>query len=126
MIPQPLRPLRRMLVALLPWLVRGALAAAFTSTLAAAPVGIFTDHLDIGPVKHPGSAAFAEAEGVYKVSASGANMWFKQDELHYVWKKVSGDNALTATIAFVGQSAEPHRKALLLIRQTLDADSPYA
>jgi len=31
----------------------------------------------------------------YTVSGSGTNMWFNSDELHFVWKKVSGDISLT-------------------------------
>ena len=53
-------------------------------------------------------------------------MWFTNDAFHFVWKKVSGDVALAADIVFKGQGIDPHRKACLLIRQSLDADSAYA
>ena len=53
-------------------------------------------------------------------------MWAKSDSFHYVWKQVDGDIALAADISFVGPSPEAHRKACLVIRQTLDADSVYA
>jgi len=43
-----------------------------------------------------------------------------------VWKKMSGDVTLTADISFLGRGVNEHRKAVLMIRQTLDADSPYA
>jgi hypothetical protein len=62
----------------------------------------------------------------YSVTGGGANMWFKSDSFHFVWRKIDGDTALSADIAFVGQSKEPHRKAVLMIRQSLDADSAYA
>jgi tricorn protease-like protein len=53
-------------------------------------------------------------------------MWFTNDAFHFVWKKVSGDVALAADIVFQGQGGDPHRKACLLFRQSLGADSAYA
>jgi TolB protein len=51
------------------------------------------------------------------VSGSGTNMWFDSDELHYVWKKVSGDISIAADINWVGEGLDPHRKACLIILQ---------
>jgi len=62
----------------------------------------------------------------YTVAGSGENMWFAADALHFVWKKISGDVTLTANIAFIGTGGNAHRKAVLMIRQSLDADSAYA
>jgi hypothetical protein len=53
-------------------------------------------------------------------------MWVTNVALHFAWKKMSGDLALTADISFRGQGGDPHRKACLIVRQTLDADSAYA
>src|SRR5260370_3926546 len=53
-------------------------------------------------------------------------MWCGKDALQFAWKKMSGDVTLTAEISFVGKSAQEHRKAVLMVRQSLDADSPYA
>ena len=88
------------------------------------PIGIFTDHQDVGTVLHPGSAVYDAARQTYTISGSGENMWFGVDDFHYVWKKVSGDVVLTAGIAFLGTGGNPHRKAVLMIRQTLDGNSP--
>jgi TolB protein len=89
------------------------------------PIGIFDNHADIGTVLHPGEVAYdADGQG-YTVTGSGENMWSTKDAFHYVWKKVSGDLALTADISFLGTGKEPHRKACLVIRQNLDADSAY-
>jgi Tol biopolymer transport system component len=93
---------------------------------AAAPVGIFEGHGDIGAVLHEGSAEYDTGTGSYALTASGYNMWFEKDAFQFAWKKMSGDLTLTADISFVGQSAQEHRKAVLMIRQGLDADSPYA
>ena len=91
-----------------------------------ADLGIFEDHRDIGHVEHAGGVTYDAAKGTYTVSASGENMWFAADAFQYVWKKASGDVAISADIAFVGEGKNPHRKACLVIRQSLDADSSYA
>jgi len=87
-------------------------------------IGIFEDHQDVGTVLHPGSAKYDSASGSYTISGSGENMWFGIDDFHFVWKKVSGDVALSADIAFVGDKGNNHRKAVLMIRQSLDGNSP--
>src|SRR5437868_9088689 len=53
-------------------------------------------------------------------------MWFTDDAFYLVWKIVSGDVTLAADIAFVGTGGNAHRKACLIIRQSLDPDSAYA
>lgn len=97
------------------------------------PIGVFTDSSDVGTPSTlgPGSSSFDPAKNTYTVSGGGENMWGTSDHFHYVWKKVSGDVALEATIGFVGTrpgtgTPGAHRKACLVIRQTLDADSVYA
>ncbi len=88
--------------------------------------GNFENHGDIGTVLHPGSVAYDAANQSYTITGSGENMWFTADAFQFVWKKVSGDVTLTADISFVGAGVNPHRKAVLMIRQSLDADSAYA
>jgi len=89
------------------------------------PLGIFEHRQDIGTVVHPGAASFDSSARRYTISGSGENMWFNRDAFHYVWKQAVGDLALTADVAFVGNGAEPHRKACLIVRQSLDPDSAY-
>ena len=88
--------------------------------------GIFTADTDIGTPHHAGSVQYDAAQQTYTVGGGGVNMWFTNDACHFVWKKVSGDVTLAADINFIGTSVEPHRKACLMVRQSLDADSPYA
>jgi TolB protein len=104
----------------------GSAARAYPVSTSASPasnLGIFQSDSDVGKVLHPGSAHFDAAHSTYTVTGSGANMWFGEDDFHYVWTKVSGDIALTADIAFVGTGGNPHRKAVLMIRQSLDGGS---
>jgi hypothetical protein len=86
-------------------------------------LGLFDGHRDVGTVLHPGAAEYDSAAKTYTVSGSGENMWVGTDNFQFVWKKVSGDVALTADIAFVGTGGNPHRKAVLMIRQSLDGNS---
>ena len=87
------------------------------------PLGIFEGHQDVGTVLHAGQVEYDGAAHTYTVSGSGENMWFSIDDFQFAWKKVSGDVALTADIAFLGVGGNPHRKAVLMIRQTLEGKS---
>jgi hypothetical protein len=88
-------------------------------------IGAFDAHADIGTVLHAGSAAFDAASGTYTIEGSGENVWGTADALHFVWAKLEGDVALEADVAFVGAGSNPHRKAMLMIRQGLEADAAY-
>jgi hypothetical protein len=90
-----------------------------------AGLGMFAGQSDVGTVLHPGSASFDASRGSYSLTASGENVWGTADAFYFVWKKFSGDAALTADIAFPTTTGNPHKKAMLMIRQSLDADSPY-
>jgi TolB protein len=89
------------------------------------PLGVFEGETDVGTVSRPGSAVYDPQLKTYTVGSSGANMWFRADAMHYVWKKASGDLSLAADIGFVGTSKQNHRKACLVIRQNLEPGSPY-
>jgi len=69
---------------------------------------------------------FDVSKKAYTVTGSGENMWFTSDAFQFIWKKISGDATLTADISFLGTGGNEHRKAVLMFRQNLSADSPYA
>ena len=100
--------------------------ALTTSSRAQHPVGIFEDHSDVGTVLHPGSASFDPAKQTYALTGSGENMWSTTDAFQFVWKKASGDIDLSADISFLNTAGNEHKKAVLILRQTLDPDSVYA
>jgi len=91
-----------------------------------APVGIFEDHSDVGTVLHTGSVDYDAAKHTYTIAGSGENMWSTADAFQFVWKKASGDVTLTADIGFLTKTGNEHKKAVLMLRQNLDADSIYA
>lgn len=88
-------------------------------------LGIFAEQADIGTVLHPGAAHFDAAKNTYTLTGSGDNMWFGSDAFHFLFTKVSGDVSLSADIAFNGTGGNPHRKAVLMLRQTLGTGSVY-
>ena len=93
---------------------------------AAAGLGIFDGQGDVGSVLHKGSVEYDAARGTYRLTGSGENMWATADAFLFVWKKVSGDVSLSADVSFPDTAGEAHKKAVLVIRQSLDADSAYA
>ncbi len=98
---------------------------ATTYSYTQSPVGIFEDHADVGTVLHPGSTTFDDSKGTYTLHGSGENMWATQDAYQFAWKKASGDVELTAVIQFPNTAGNEHKKAALMFRQSLDADSVY-
>lgn len=102
-----------------------ALIFATTSHSQTASLGIFENRGDLGTVLHQGAVEYDAAHGTYTISGSGENMWSTTDAFQFVWKKVSGDVGLAADIAFLTKTGNEHKKAVLILRQTLDADSVY-
>ncbi|HEY2351330.1 MAG TPA: hypothetical protein VGH83_02385, partial [Candidatus Acidoferrum sp.] len=90
------------------------------------PVGIFEGHGDVGTVLHAGATEYDAAQKKYVVSGSGENMWSNEDDFQFAWKKISGDAQLTASIELMGKGGNAHRKAVLMMRQSLAADAVYA
>src|SRR5690349_12558594 len=62
--------------------------------------GLFEAQSDIGSVVPPGTAHYDGASHVYTLTSAGANTWYRVDDFHYLWKKASGDLALTAEVSF--------------------------
>ena len=108
--------MRLTLLAILGWLVLQPPALA---------VGDFEAAGDVGAPKLPGTAAYNPVSQDYALSAGGANMWAQRDEFQFVSKKLAGDFLLQTRVQFAGKGVDPHRKAGLIIRATMDADSPY-
>lgn len=89
-----------------------------------ANLGDFTHSDDIGAPPMKGSAEFDPATKQYKITGSGTDIWGKADQFHFVWREMSGDFAVTATTQFLTDGID-HRKASIMLRQSLDADSPF-
>lgn len=111
-------------------------AATTVSARAAGPpgaqasaVGLFQAESDIGNVVPAGSAHYDAARHVYSIASAGANTWYHVDHFNYLWTRASGDLAITARISFpprrYSHDPNPHRKGLLMFRQSLVPGSAY-
>ncbi len=100
--------------------------AAGVTVEARVNMGIFTESADIGDTALAGATVFDAAAGTYTLTGGGANMWGGQDAFHYAWKDMSGDVFAAATIAFEGEGGDPHRKAGIVMRESLAPDARYA
>jgi TolB protein len=91
----------------------------------AASLGIFDGQLDIGAVKISGSATYQQATQAYILQGSGANIWFNEDQFHFIFKKISGDFILTADFEFTGDTsgAVGHRKIGWMVRESVAPDA---
>jgi regulation of enolase protein 1 (concanavalin A-like superfamily) len=105
-------------------LMLGCLLSA-ASFAQGANVGVFTNSGDVGGPAIKGSAEFSASNGQYKITGSGANIWAKQDQFQYVWREITGNFSVTTTIQFLGKGND-HRKAGIMVRQSLDTDATYA
>jgi len=88
-------------------------------------VGDLAGHADVGTVLHAGSAAYDPATRTYTLTGSGENVWGTADAFQFAWTTLEGDVAIEADVAFVGAGKNPHRKAMLMIRQSLEPDAAY-
>ncbi len=114
----------RILFALLVFTHLASLNAQTASPSPATP--FFEAHGDIGDAPKAGDVEFEGAKGEYRVTGGGANIWAAKDAFQFAYRRNSGDFTLTADVQFVGAGVNAHRKAVLMARQSLDADSAYA
>jgi len=94
-----------------------------TTVTVDAPIGIFEGQSDVGAALVPGSAAYDAAARAYTIHSAGYNIWYSRDEFRFLWKKMSGDVSLAADVAFPDANGYGDRKAVLVIRQSLDDDA---
>ncbi|MEI9902897.1 MAG: hypothetical protein WDN06_02130 [Asticcacaulis sp.] len=72
-----------------------------------------------------GYVSYDASKGAYSVTGGGRDIWAKSDDFFFVAKPATGDLTLAATLNWVTDSGDPHRKAGLMMRQSLNPDSPY-
>ena len=87
------------------------------------PVGQFDGQTDVGGPLLPGSASYDPATRTYTINSAGYNIWYQRDEFRYLWKKMSGDASLAASINWPNMNEFNDRKVVLIFRDSLDDDS---
>jgi hypothetical protein len=90
------------------------------------PIGLFQGQSDVGAALVPGSATYDPSTKEYTINSAGYNVWYTRDEFRFLWKKMSGDVSLAADVTFPDAKGYNDRKAILVIRQSLDDDSKEA
>ncbi|MEP3210051.1 MAG: biopolymer transporter TolR [Maribacter sp.] len=88
-------------------------------------IGIFDATTAIGAPALKGNASYNMENQTYTLSGAGTNMWFGNDEFQYLWTTLQGDFILRATVAFVGEGVDPHRKVGWIVKNSLDANSKH-
>jgi hypothetical protein len=87
------------------------------------PLGLFEGQSDIGGAVVPGSSSYDSVTKQYTIRSAGYNIWYSRDEFRFLWKKMTGDISLAADVTFPDPKGYNDRKAVLVLRQTLDDDS---
>jgi hypothetical protein len=90
------------------------------------PIGLFDGQSDIGGALVAGSASFDTGTKQYTIHSAGYNIWYQRDEFRFLWKRMSGDASLAADVTFPDPKGYGDRKAVLVIRQSLDDDAQEA
>ena len=88
-------------------------------------IGIFDNHGDVGTNVKPGSATYIPETQQYVISGAGYNIWADHDEFQFVWKKMTGDFIVQTRAEFLGTWVNYHRKVGIMIRKSLDGNSPH-
>jgi len=84
---------------------------------------VFENQTDVGAALAPGDASYDAADKSYTITSAGYNIWYTRDEFRYLWKKMSGDVSLAASISWPDPSGFGDRKAALVIRAGLNDDA---
>jgi hypothetical protein len=101
------------------------LACAASSAQQPQDLGPFTNVSDIGDVSRKTLVTYDRSSGIYFISAAGENLWGERDGFGFVWKEMKGDASIGARVRFMSKGGHAHRKAGVMLRQSLAADSVY-
>ncbi|MFH0954002.1 MAG: cellulase family glycosylhydrolase [Verrucomicrobiota bacterium] len=77
---------------------------------------------DIGGALPGGQKIYSDAS--IDIHGGGEDVWSNGDQFRFVWKKVTGDFRLTATLRGLIET-HPYAKAGLMLRSSLDPDSAH-
>ena len=72
-----------------------------------------------------GSFSYDPITGIYTITANGEDIFGTSDEFHYAYKQLSGVGSIEARMLSITQT-DTWSKGGVMIRETLDANSPFA
>jgi regulation of enolase protein 1 (concanavalin A-like superfamily) len=101
------------------------LARADVSNVGVTPLSVPSEQqsLDIGSPAVGGATTYDN--GVYTITAGGADIWGSSDQFRFVYQQVTGDMEVVAHVASLKQ-VHPWTKAGVMIRESLSAASRNA
>lgn len=105
--------------------VFAALLSASSNAQQPQDIGPFSAVSDVGEPGRQTVVTYDRSSGIYFVSAAGENIWGGSDAFGFIWKEMKGDASIGARVRLMGSSPQPHRKAGVMLRQSLAPDSPY-
>jgi TolB protein len=94
------------------------------------PVGIFTDQASVGDDDGAGYVTFAN--DAYEIEGCGNDIWDVPDGFFWVYKEITGDFTVTATVEWLTEvnDGDTWKKAGIIARNTVDdpfrTDGEYA
>lgn len=88
-------------------------------------LGPFNTVSDIGEVSRNTLVTYDRSSGIYFISAAGENLWGERDAFGFVSKEMKGDVSIGARVRFMSKGGHEHRKAGVMLRQSLAPDSVY-
>jgi TolB protein len=106
-------------------LISGVLVFILHTAAQQNSVGAFEGHGDVGNPVLQGNTIYNAADQTYLLSGAGKNVWAKQDQFQFAWKKIKGDFIIKATVHFIGNGVAGHRKLGVMVRDKLTTDSRY-
>jgi len=89
-------------------------------------MGLFSESGDIGNPLLKGNTVYNEKDQTYLLSGGGNNIWLKEDQFQFLYKKIKGDFIIRATAKFIGKGVAGHRKIGIMAREDLTKGSTYA
>ena len=89
-------------------------------------MGLFSESADIGNPLLKGNTVYNEKDQTYLLSGGGNNIWSREDQFQFLFKKIKGDFIIRATAKFIGKGVAGHRKIGIMAREDLTKGSKYA
>ncbi len=79
---------------------------------------------DIGNPQIAGRSTYSS--GTFTITAAGSDIWGTSDQLHFVYRPITGDVEIIARVASITTQAHRWSKAGVMIRESLTAQSRHA
>ena len=94
-----------------------------TNGTATAPARVWSSG-DIGATPFPGETT--GADGSYRVTGSGTDIWGAADAFHFSHTPLNGDGVIVARVTAIPHDVSPWVKAGVMVRESLTPGSPHA